>query len=1235
MAVLKKGYVKLLFLFFVLLLAALVFLNVFLNHKLGAEGPAYVDEFARELGYDLRYDDASFDPLFRLGVRGAVMSSPDGGKPYVEIGRVVINPSIISSILGRKVRIGDVYVERPVVRYDAKAADRLIDIFRSGGGEGRGGGVSVEVERVRIRDAAFEISPDFTLTSESMNVLIIKRGGDGGYDEISAAGDVNVNGVDTEIAGSINLREGAVDGKLVLTADGLSGIPLTAEDGAGPADVSAGAEIEFRAAETVKSSGTVTLTGEGDGSAPRLAELGYALDFDRAADTVSFGKLGFDVLGVLTGNFTGEIKDATGDAVFDLSGSSGEGDISNIVNRLPWLDAGKISGTAKAEDLKITGSLKKGDLGLTGKLLVDNAGFEYGDGALDIRGLDCTLDTSQRLQPPFAQDSTGKCTAGTVASNAVGEVKDVSTSVSTAARESFGIAEVKLADLSAKYLGGGVSGAAGLGVKGAKSALSGKIEGRDLDVSRIPEGLIPFDIAGRAESVSADFKGEGGGYAADVSFAVNDLEINLGEGRDFKLSRASTAAPVRVEYATGLTEAKDGAGEPYGRISIKDKELGYEKLSFSDFFIERGQVEDLGFSMDLGGDWALRVASRGSGFRVLGMDVALGKFRERLVIDRSGREGFSGNIEGSGGVFNGIGLPSVSAEYEYDSDSIDIRAVRAQIEDIGVFDAEKAGVVFGKDKGGYPYEITFSGGVLSVFNDRIRSEGMTGRFTILDSSKNERGWEGVINSPATTVTSETIENLAMNIAPLPEGVSVSGISGRLRGGDLGGKVDILTSGERTRLSVNVALNNSLIKTATREIAMRWARINYSGFLTPGSLPEGSGKIDVSGLAIQDGAGGRVLLQAGVDAATSGETLSVREGFIRDSEGTSVRVEGEMENILSGPVKTELLMQDVSLKSLSGLLAPFMPQSVGEARLDGSAAMSAEFVNLFSPEMSWRGDITFKNASYSGYMGGALLSVRNINGALTIKESGTAENPLAAFLDAGLELDRDVYKKYHKSLRDTPAGDTLDHLRIGEIEYGILKFQNIQCELEADNDKLTIARLVSDFFGGKLYGTGLFDYGGGESAYNFSFLFNDISLEGISARLSPTQEYITGRVNGLIWLAGKGGDTGTVNGPFEFWAVSSPKEQRTIGKALLDQLGAKERLILGSNRSYDTGEISGYINDGVITFKKFEISNSILGFKNLSIQADPIKNSISISHLVSVIREIARRSQSGGPMIETN
>ena len=143
------------------------------------------------------------------------------------------------------------------------------------------------------------------------------------------------------------------------------------------------------------------------------------------------------------------------------------------------------------------------------------------------------------------------------------------------------------------------------------------------------------------------------------------------------------------------------------------------------------------------------------------------------------------------------------------------------------------------------------------------------------------------------------------------------------------------------------------------------------------------------------------------------------------------------------------------------------------------------------------------------------------------------------------------------------------------------------------------------------------------------------MRGISNRVSPINEYITGRVNGLIWLTGEGANLDTVDGPFKFWSKKSNKEPRKIGKALLDQLGAKERLILGSSRGYDNGNISGYINGGLITFKEFDISNSILGIKNLSIQADPVRNSITIAHLLSVIREIARRSETGGPTIETN
>ena len=151
----------------------------------------------------------------------------------------------------------------------------------------------------------------------------------------------------------------------------------------------------------------------------------------------------------------------------------------------------------------------------------------------------------------------------------------------------------------------------------------------------------------------------------------------------------------------------------------------------------------------------------------------------------------------------------------------------------------------------------------------------------------------------------------------------------------------------------------------------------------------------------------------------------------------------------------------------------------------------------------------------------------------------------------------------------------------------------------------------------------------------SLIFNEISLESISEKLSPKQEYITGRLNGLLWLSGEGAQLNTIDGPFKFWSKKSSKESRKIGQALLNQLGARERLVLGSYRSYDNANISGYINDGLMTFKEFSLTNRVLGFKNLSIQADPVRNSITIEHLISVIRELSRRSETGGPTIETN
>ena len=105
-------------------------------------------------------------------------------------------------------------------------------------------------------------------------------------------------------------------------------------------------------------------------------------------------------------------------------------------------------------------------------------------------------------------------------------------------------------------------------------------------------------------------------------------------------------------------------------------------------------------------------------------------------------------------------------------------------------------------------------------------------------------------------------------------------------------------------------------------------------------------------------------------------------------------------------------------------------------------------------------------------------------------------------------------------------------------------------------------------------------------------------------------------------------TSNLDGLFNFWTFSSKKEDRVVGKAFLQRLGAKERFLLGSSKNYDKGVLNGYINNGVITFNELELSNRIFGIRDLNIKVNKRRNSISVTHLLSVIRETARRANAG-------
>ena len=1237
MTLLRNGPAKILLFVILFLLLILVVLNIYLGGKLRKLAPAYMDKFSQTSGLYLQADEAGLDPLFRIrltGVKASDPSTPQRG--LAEIGSLTVDPGIISSILSGRMMIKEIIIDGPYVRYDSGSIKRILDEIK--GGEGGSERAAVGIEKIRLNDASIELSPDVIIALDHLTVRIRERGRESGtMADISGNAALFGNGMAVE--GVINVKSSGTTGKFRLVADKTQ--PGSVPESLISARKLRGiAEVSFNAANTIQSNGVISvlpLDNENGSSGGELAKLDYALEYDRGKDTARVDKIGFDVMNVVNGVLAGEVKDVTGGLTFDLRGKASSGNLKVISAHVPELNPSTLIGTIRSDDLRVEGNAGRRGVRLTGNIALDGIGFAFSDKSLGISGLDCGLDINQSLDGDsgFGFSSRGRCKVDEFFQKDAGVIKDLGALVDIESGGLFMKNAFSLSEITGSYMGGTVSGSLGISTESGEAALRGTLRGQGLDLAKAPKSILPFDMGGTAGSLSADIDGKPGAYKASIAFSVSDFIVRSETGREFKVSGARTTAPLDLEYTENAPgEGAEGStGEARREIFIKDKGLSYQNLSFGEYRIESGSVEDLLFTLVPEGEWNLGMASRGAGFQILGMDTGLSQFKEHINITESGRRGFSGTIEGTDGKFRSITFPALSAEYVFHGDRIDISKLSAEVSPAGVLKTDDLSIGFGSGKGGYPYKITLKEGKFSGYEGNLTAEGIAGSFTVNNPEAGQKFWEGTASAAKADIFSAVVEGLRLDAAPLPDGIVLRDITGKFINGNLKGKMEILTSDPTTRIVTDLGLENASMKSGGLDIAIGRAGFNFSGALGGYSLPQGTGKFSFSGLSMKS-EGLDVLYGGAVGTRTSDETLFLEDGFIRSKDNADLRFTGEMENTAGGDRDLRLAIPDIKMTSAIGFMSPFLPPVIRGGKVSGNAGLTLKIRNVFSPGRTWSGVVSFYRASFAANMGGADLSLRGINGTVNLRDEGEGGNALSSLLDDKLTLDKELYNEYFRALKESAPDGGIDHIRVDGIEYGILKFENLDCALVADTKKLAIRKLSADIFGGRIFSSGVLRFGEGGGLYNFSFLFNDISLGAISKRLSPTEEYITGRVNGLVWLTGEGGQLGTIDGPFEFWSVSSQKEPRSIGKALLDKLGAKERFVLGSSRSYDNGEISGYINDGVITFKKFNISNSVLGIKNLSIQADPVKNSISISHLVSVIREIARRSQSGGPTIET-
>jgi hypothetical protein len=381
------------------------------------------------------------------------------------------------------------------------------------------------------------------------------------------------------------------------------------------------------------------------------------------------------------------------------------------------------------------------------------------------------------------------------------------------------------------------------------------------------------------------------------------------------------------------------------------------------------------------------------------------------------------------------------------------------------------------------------------------------------------------------------------------------------------------------------------------------------------------------------------LSGEMQVETTGETISLKQGFIQNEEGNKISLRAGVENIRNGTGRLWVDVPQIPLVFIQKTVSPLLPQFLSEGEFQGGVSLTLAYYRFLDENGSLRGEFSVDDVSFGGWANGTAFYVKGINGAIPIKNEVNPFTSLPSLIrnykkkgDQKL-LDEKVFSAFLDTLKANSLKNDESTLRIEEIAYGFLRFEDIECAIELTSKGINLRRLESRLYEGQAFGTGQFDFSGKANKYDLSFLFRKVSLASISDSIPSARDYISGITNGLFWISGEGKKLNTLDGLFNFWTIKSEEEPRRIAKALLQKLGVKEKFFLRESRKYDKGEMSGYIKDGVITFKELEISHRMLVVQDLSIKVDDKRNSISVAHFLSVIRETARRASKGELKIE--
>jgi hypothetical protein len=1240
-----KAFLVVLALLFSLIFISFIFVSeVTLPRKVRS----YIEEISRDKGYKIEIKDIEFDLFSGLKGKDIEISDPISlVKPILKVGEIAIKPEILPSLLSWKIKVRGIIVDKPVLSLTKEELDNLMKLIEEEEDK-KEKSFLIEIEHLEIRNAKVEVVPGVLLSSQKIEFNFedarLKE-----EKTIKLSGSVNLLDNDIEIQGKINPFLDTPTGELrvKLTELNMGSLSTAFKPRVRLAIFS---DLQFQVSDNITSQGVINFVpskADGEKNSVFSGKLYYDLTYNRLSDTAFINSLNLNVNELARISFAGSIEKAKTEGIFNLQGEAEDIQLENIPNWVPNLSSIDLSGDVKTSNIRVTGSRENKNISLSGNATLSEVDIKDKKDDFQIKGLEGRFD----FKKAFGNETYGGLsTHGDFSleriSAKIGELSGVSGKVEFTADNDGSNKTINLSSLKASFLDGQVSGNIEFRVLNEKTTLKANLEGSNLDLKEIPKDYIPTPLEGKVEAINAEFMSENmKEFNADLSFSLRGFRVEAGENGTIKASKAKSIRPLGVKFfklgnrgaeeghlgESQNSDARQTSERRQNKMAIENKGLYYENLSFNEFSVKKGNASELLFELLENNNWVFNISSTGSQFQIDGEDVYLKKLRTNVHAEKNGKVSVWGNLDGKGGSYGKFSLPSLSTDFKFSNNLLELTNLKTQVGSYGELKTKELKILLGDKIYGAPHKLTFTQGTFSGFNKRVKSEEIRGEFVLHTGTKKPR-WSGNIFIHETDIISQKLKNLSLRIESSQHGMNLEKISGSFLGGNLKGRVFVKITQTPNLIQSQIELERASIPLNNLNLSLGELDFSFKGSLQKSFLPKGKGEINFSNLTI--GSGKKFSSVRGkLQIETFGETIIFKNRFIEDGEGVGITLNARIENPLNGNRSLKLNLPLTPLASIQRILSPALPDILRNGEFKGVVSLDLVSNHFLNKETSINGNLSIKDVSFSGKFNGTHFLINDINGYVPIRDKINPGVSLASLMrnSEGHELNKKVFKNFLDLVNSDNTRNGEDFLMIKEIEYGFLRLENIECEIELNRDRINLRRLEPKLYKGHVFGTVQLDFG--EGKYNFSFLFKKISLKSISNSIPSTKDYITGRINGITWISGEGNKLNKLDGAFNFWAIES-KEPRRIGKAFLQKLGVKEKFFLRSSRKYDKGELYGYIKDGVITFKKLEISHRIFGIiEDLSIRVDPKRNSISVAHFLSVMRETAKRASKGELKIE--